>query len=320
MSGFDPKKISIYYNKSLDPGWNLALEEHLLKNKDENFLILWRNKRAIVTGKHQVSYREVNYPFCIENNIPVHRRLSGGGTVYHDSGNLNFTLIENRPDRNKLIDFKRYLTPIATFLNETGIPAELSDRNDLLVNGFKVSGNAQHIEQKLQRVIHHGTLLVDADLRSLGSGLRSTAAEYETKAVDSVRSKVINLNDLHSTHLDMEDLIHRMSSYFAANYNGSEWLLTDGDIKVVDDLAKSKYDTWEWNIGYSPKYTVRITKAENELIMEVKNGKILNAVFRNPISSEKANFMIGLEHSYDTMRNLIDTSSALNGFKWQEMF
>lgn len=306
----------IYSNPSLDPSLNLATEEYLLKQRKEAFLILWRNEKAIVTGKHQVSYREVNFPFCQENGIAVHRRLSGGGTVYHDMGNLNFTLIENRPDKNKLIDFKRYLEPVAEFLNLHSVPAYLSERNDLLLNGYKISGNAQHVEQKLQRVIHHGTLLLNSDLGSLGNGLKSTAVKYETRAVDSVRSKVMNISDHLSKPWPMEEFITAMKAHFIKKYSGESWEPLAEEMEMIRDLAESKYSTWDWNIGYSPRYSATISVNGGELTIHVKNGVISEAEFNNGSEQYKIEELEGLKHRKEELEKV----SILKGSDWRSWF
>lgn len=321
MSGYRPNQLLIYLNESLDPAWNLALEEYLLRHREEDFLILWRNRPAIVTGKHQLSYREVNYPFCHDHGIDVYRRLSGGGTVFHDEGNLNFTMIENRPDKNRMIDFKRYLQPVAAFLNEWGIPAELSDRNDLLVNEFKISGNAQHIEQKMQRVIHHGTLLLNADLASLREGLKSTGIRYKTKAVESVRTKVMNINDLKGVDLRMDEITSSMSQYFRNKYDGELFEPSAAEKAAVDKLAEEKYRTWQWNIGYSPTYEAFITLNGDKIVrIKVKNGIILEAEWQE---NGKYSEIIQLKDKTHSVETMIWGCAEVEEFKscdWRDFF
>ncbi len=151
---------------STDPFFNLAVEEYLLRNRTEDFLVLGINDPSVIIGKHQVAHREADTKFVMENNIPVIRRISGGGTVYHDFGNVNFSFILNSA-RGTQVDFRKYTLPVIEFLASLKVNAELEGKNDLKVNGLKISGNAEHVYR--ERVLHHGTLLFNADLGKLGN-------------------------------------------------------------------------------------------------------------------------------------------------------
>ena len=159
-------------NSSESPFFNLAAEEYLLHNLDENIIFTYVNTPSVVIGKHQNAFDECNTNFCKQHGIDTVRRLSGGGTVFHGPGNLNFCLIQNGKELEKLIDFKKNLAPVNKALHDLGLASEYSGRNDLLLHGFKISGNAEHIFSKKKRVIHHGTLLFNADLKSLNKAIK----------------------------------------------------------------------------------------------------------------------------------------------------
>jgi lipoate-protein ligase A len=250
--------------ESTDPYFNLAVDEYLLKNSREDFLVLGINDRSAIIGKHQVAHRETDTRFVSEHNIPVIRRISGGGTVFHDSGNLNFSFILNS-SQGKQIDFRKYTFPVIDFLSSVGIDAKFEGRNDLTVGGLKLSGNAEHVYRN--RVLHHGTMLFDTDLNLLKGALRKDTGKYETRAVSSNPSSVVNLTnvlknvlkDVFKNVLKNVDNIHsfksEMMQWFLNNYSGAEtFSLSEDDKKNAETLAESKYRSWEWNYGYGPEY------------------------------------------------------------------
>jgi len=179
-------------NNHTDPYFNLAVEEYLLRNFGEDCFMLWRNKASIIVGKHQNALAEINYDYVKENNIDVIRRLSGGGTVFHDLGNLNFTFIQNVNKNENIVDFKRYIEPIVKVLQQQGVNAKHEGRNDIMIGGRKVSGNAEHVFKK--RVLHHGTLLFSSEISNLSKALKVNPLLYQDKGVKSVKSRVANIN------------------------------------------------------------------------------------------------------------------------------
>lgn len=260
-------------NPVLDPFWNLALEEHLLKEKSQNIFYLWRNKPAVVTGKHQNSWEEVNISFCLQNNIAVARRLSGGGTVYHDLNNLNFTFIHNRSTSENLIDFSFCIQPILEALNDLGIPAEMSPRKDLFVEGKKVSGNAEHLDLKRKRVIHHGTLLFGANLDLLRQAIRP-GRTYESKAVKSVRSPVGNLLHYLPSDMGVEKFLVHLNKQLYHSLNIDEKLeLSSDDFGKIDVLCEEKYQHKDWIYGYSPRFHFKRENSGITSVIQVEKGR-----------------------------------------------
>ncbi|MBL7906748.1 MAG: lipoate--protein ligase [Bacteroidales bacterium] len=264
-----------------DPYFNLAAEEYVLKNFNRDCFMLWRNEPSIIVGKHQNTLAEINTEYVKQNNIRVVRRLSGGGAVFHDLGNLNFTFTASG-EHHQLVDFRKFTLPVLEVLKSLGIEAKFEGRNDLTIDGRKFSGNAEHVYKN--RVLHHGTLLFSAMMNDLSSALQVDPAKFEDKAVKSVRSRVTNISEhLKSplTVIEFRDLIlkHVMDS----NTGAELYSFSESDKTAISRLADEKYKTWEWNFGYSPKYNFRKQIKTNggklEINLEVENGVIRKARF-----------------------------------------
>lgn len=263
---------------SNNPYFNLATEEYLLKNTTENLVFLYQNLPCIVVGKHQNAMAEINYRFVHENKIPVIRRISGGGTVYHDMGNVNFTFIKNGEEGN-LVNFKSFIAPVAEFLRESGIPAEIGVRNDILVNGLKVSGNAEHIYRK--RTLHHGTLLFSSTLTDLRNALKVSPGKYTDKAVKSVRSSVTNINEYSGDLFTTPQFFASLGQYLSRHLETSPYKLASEAISQIQENAETKYKDWQWNFGYSPNYvfrnSVNIDTLKLSIEFQVEKGIIRTA-------------------------------------------
>jgi lipoate---protein ligase len=251
--------------KTNDPFFCLAAEEYLLKNFQDDVFMLWQSYDTVVVGKHQNALAEINYPFVHNNGITVARRISGGGTVFHDAGNLNFACIQNVSSPAE-ISFRRFTLPIVEAVKKLGITAIPSGRNDLLVDGKKISGNAEHIFKN--RVLHHGTLLFNSNLETLGQSIKVQPGKYHDKAVQSNRSMVTNI----LPYLKNSMTVDEFSSFLMADQlqkpAHSVYELNDHDQMAIQNLAAEKFQTWDWNYGYSPKYLFK-----NEFFAD---GKKLN--------------------------------------------
>ncbi|HJZ39136.1 MAG TPA: lipoate--protein ligase [Bacteroidales bacterium] len=237
-------------NNNPDPFFNLAAEEYLLKQTDRDVFMLWQSSPAVVVGKHQNTLAEINYRFLMENHIPAARRLSGGGTVFHGPGNLNFTFIRHG-EAGKLVDFENFIHPVLDFLKYMGIEARRGLKNEILVQDLKISGNAEHIYKN--RVLHHGTLLFNADLDMLHEAIRPGKSRYVDKAVPSNRSKVMNVSEL-LPDMSMADFRLAWMDHFLSYSGNSNYNLTPQEERTIQNLAVSKYSTWEWIYGWSPDY------------------------------------------------------------------
>jgi len=262
-----------------DPYFNLAAEEYILKNFTDDVFMLWRNAPAIIVGKHQNTLAEINLEYVKQQNIKVVRRLSGGGAVFHDLGNLNFTFIQNGRE-NSLIDFRKYTEPILDILNKLGIPAKFEGRNDLTINGLKFSGNAEHIWKS--RVLHHGTLLFSAKMTDLSRALNADPLKFQDKAVKSVRSRVTNISEHLPEPMEIMQFATLIQDHIVEkNPDASFYELSDHDNDQIVELIRTKYSTWDWNFGYSPNYNFRkILRTQKsgtiEFDLDVQNGTILH--------------------------------------------
>jgi lipoate-protein ligase A len=282
-------------NKSLDPYYNIALEEYLLKSMNANIIMLWRSRPSIIVGKHQNTLAEINLEFVRKKDIPVIRRLSGGGTVFHDPGNINFTFIKNSESSN-IVDFKGYTQPIIDFLKTLELNAHFEGKNDLRINGLKISGNAEHVFKN--RVLHHGTLLFDANLQNLNEAIKSKEKNFTSKAVKSVRSKVANIADFLNEPMHRNDFFKRLREYLISSSSVNEiYTPSAPDMLRVGKLIDEKYKTWDWNFGYSPTFTlfnqgkvsendydVRITVTKgiiSQLEIRVNNETLSDDFFKN---------------------------------------
>jgi len=262
------------HNKNLSPYFNLALEEYFLTKSKDEFFIIWRNDNCIVVGKHQNTLSEINIDFVKKNDISVVRRLTGGGAVFHDKGNINFTFIKNINDVN--ISFQEFLEPIVEFLKSLGVEAKISGRNDIVVDEKKISGNAQTI--KNGRILHHGTLLFSANLKNVSEALKVSKEKYESKGVKSVESRVTNIKSYLKNDMTVEEFMDELYRYIKNNTDIKEYILTQEDIKNIDELVRNKYSTYEWNFGNSPKFNYKNSKKFNsgivEVYLKIEKGKI----------------------------------------------
>lgn len=300
-------------NTSTEPYFNLAAEEYLLKHTEEEYFSLWRNEPCIIVGKNQNTLSEINVDYVKEKNIKVVRRLTGGGAVFHDLGNLNFTFIVN--DNNSYNDFYKFVKPIIEALKELGVEAEFSGRNDMLIEGKKFSGNAQCKHKN--RVMHHGTLLFSSNMSDLTGALKPKAVKFSDKSVKSVASRVTNISDHLKEPLGVLDFKDAIFKYIIAEQGKMVESYSQEEIDFINKLKEEKYSTWNWNYGKSPKYNLynekKFTGGTVEITLQVTKGiiqdiKIYGDFFGKQDIHGLEEFLKGKQHNESCLRE------ALEGF------
>jgi len=274
-------------NNSLDPYFNIATEEYLLKTYNEDIAMIWRSNPSVIVGKHQNTLAEINLDFIRKKQIPVVRRLSGGGTVFHDPGNVNFTFIFHQ-EKEKLVDFAAYTKPVIAFLKTLGVNARFEGKNDLRVDGLKISGNAEHVHR--HKVLHHGTLLFNSNLHHLQEAIRAKEENFVSKAVKSNRSEVQNVTAFLQNKITCDEFTGLFRNYLIDYFQGTTtYSLNGADKTKIHSLCVEKYHTWNWNYGYSPNYVLSnqgMLGDESIIVkLEVARGKIYKVI----------NFSIGHE-------------------------
>ena len=264
-------------SNSTDPYYNLALEEYVFNDlpRDDSYFMLWQNENTIVIGKYQNAWEEVNQKAVDEKGIRVARRLSGGGAVYHDLGNLNFTFITDQQGVKEL-NFRIFTEPVVETLRALGVPAEFTGRNDILVNGMKISGNSQYVKEG--RVMHHGCIMLSSDLSKVADALRVREAKFSSRSSKSVRSRVTTINAEAPREITMEEFKNALRQRILGADNVEPYKLTKTDENAILALRDAKYSTWEWNYGRTVKFDMRREqKFENGLVtvdMTAKGGVI----------------------------------------------
>jgi lipoate-protein ligase A len=297
-----------------NPYFNIAAEEYVLKHYSEDVFMLWQNEPSVIIGKHQNTLAEINHQYVFQNNIPVIRRISGGGAVFHDLGNINFTFIKTIIGED-LVDFKRFIDPIISVLKKLGIDARQEGHNDIRINGLKCSGNSEHVFKN--RVLHHGTILFSSDLDSLGVALRSNEERFSGRAVKSRRSQVTNIISHLPVKILLNDFMKMVyENQFSLGDDTHYYQLTEKDIIEIQNLADQKYKTWNWNFGYSPAY--HYTHHYQGLSCELDTrGGIINEASIYKITTQEHLELLekglrGVKHQYDEIEKVIASLNLEN--------
>ncbi len=298
------------------PYYNFALEDYLLNEAEEDdYVFFYIHKPSIIVGKYQNTIEEVNKDFIEENNITVARRLSGGGAVYHDHGNLNFSFV-HKADKKDVNNFKKFTKPVVDALKELGLNAHLSGRNDILIDDKKISGNAQYYTNG--RLLHHGTLLYDSQMSNLVKSLKVRELKIKSKGIKSVKSRVANITDFLNNKLPIEDFKDYLLKSFYQARDIEKYELDDKAMKYIEKRVEEKYSTWDWNWGKSPNFEIqKIDKFPFGILdtrLDVNDGIIRNCKIYGDYFSKKdilhlENSLIGLK--YDK-KELLKNENIIN--------
>ncbi len=287
----------------IDPRINLAIEEHLLRSVsvDEPILLFYINEPAVIIGRNQNTIAEIDPDFVEANDIHVVRRLSGGGAVYHDLGNLNFSFVTN--GRNDLHDFAKFTDPVIAVLKELGVDAELHGKSDIFANGKKISGNAQYAAK--ERMFSHGTLLFDTDLANLLKAINPRQTEITTNAVQSIRNFVTNIRELLAEDMDVYQFRTALLNGIFNTDNIPTYDLSEADWRQIEQIATERYKNWEWNYGRSPQFNIhkkeKFPAGTIEARIDVSKGRIQAVKFYGDFTGERdvtelESFLIGIPY------------------------
>ena len=318
-------------NNSHNPAYNVALEAYAFRellDEDELF-ILWINEPTIVIGKHQNAIEEINKAYTDEHGIHVVRRLSGGGAVYHDLNNLNYTIISNKSQEGAF-DFKTFSQPVIETLADLGVSATFTGRNDLEIDGKKFCGNAQAYYKG--RMMHHGCLLFDVDMTVLGNALQVSKDKIESKGVKSVRARVTNILDELPEKMTVEAFSNQLLNKMKEQYpDMTEYVLSEEELQKIQALADQQFGTWEWTYGKAPEYTIKrsvrypagkitsFVKVDKSIIQSLK---IYGDFFGIKDVADIEQALIGLRYEYtDVLTKLqtIDTTQYFANITPQEI-
>lgn len=302
--------------------FNIATEEYLLKRfPTEDLFLLYVNAPSIIVGKFQNTLAEINLDYVQEKNIKVVRRMSGGGAVYHDFGNLNFSFHTLLGDHD-FGDFSQFTKPVLKLLNGLGVPAVLQGRNDLLVDGKKFSGNAKLA--KNGKMIQHGTILLNSEMEVLGEALKVNPLKFIDKATKSNRARVTNLIHYLPEDTTTDKLKELLTEEIISNNPGAErYVLTDDDKAGIEKLMKEKYETWDWNFGFSPNYSfqkaIKVPAGFIEVHLDVIKGiidkaKIFGDFFAPKPIEELESQLIGLKHADEDLRSIFEKTDLTDYF------
>lgn len=310
-------------NTSNDPAYNIALEAYAFRelvDEDEIF-ILWINEPAIIIGKHQNAIQEINKAYTDANGIHVVRRLSGGGAVYHDLNNLNYTIISNKAEEGAF-DFKTFSQPVIETLADLGVTATFTGRNDLEIDGKKFCGNAQAYYKG--RMMHHGCLLFDVDMTVLGNALQVSKDKIESKGVKSVRARVTNILSELPEKITVNAFADKILAKMKEHYpDMTEYILSEAELAKIQTSRDTQFGTWDWTYGAAPEYTVersvrypagKITsyiKTENSMIESLK---IYGDFFGIGDVSDIEQLLVGTRYEYQDILAKLQTIDTAHYF------
>lgn len=318
-------------NKSNNPAYNIALEAYAFREllSEDEIFILWINEPAIIIGKHQNTIQEINKEYIDAHGIHVARRLSGGGAVYHDLNNLNYTIISNKSEEGAF-DFKTFSQPVIETLADLGVKAEFTGRNDLEINGKKFCGNAQAYYKG--RMMHHGCLLFDVDMTVLGDALKVSKDKIESKGIKSVRARVTNILDELPEKITVNEFSDKILAKMKDTYpDMTEYVLSEDELAKIQKSADEQFGNWDWVYGKAPEYTIernvrypagKINTFANVEKSIIKNIKIYGDFFGIKDVQDIEELLVGTRYeNKDVLEKLktIDTTQYFSGMTVEEV-
>lgn len=297
-----------------DPTVNLAIEEYAVTHLDieESYLLFYINEPSIIIGKNQNTFEEINQEYVRDHGVHIVRRLSGGGAVYHDLGNLSFSFI-TKNDGDSFRNFRRFTEPVTKALQELGVAAVLTGRNDIQVGDKKISGNAQFATRG--RMFSHGTLMFDVDLEAVASALHVSAEKIESKGIKSVRSRVANIKDLLDEPMTILEFRQHLLQAIFGGVDIHEYQLREADWKEIHTISEERYRNWDWNYGMSPPFNVQRKKrfgiGSIDVRLNVVKGliescKIYGDFFGMGDLSEVEHMLVGCRYDPDDLRDVVE--------------
>ncbi|KPJ22779.1 lipoate--protein ligase [Streptococcus phocae subsp. phocae] len=310
-------------NKSHNPAYNIALEAYAFKelmDEDELF-ILWINEPAIIIGRHQNTIQEINKEYTDQHGIHVVRRLSGGGAVYHDLNNLNYTIISNKTTEGAF-DFKTFSQPVIETLADLGVTATFTGRNDLEIDGKKICGNAQAYYKG--RMMHHGCLLFDVDMSVLADALKVSKDKIESKGIKSVRARVTNILDELPVKITVDEFADSILNKMKETYpDMTEYVLSEAELAHIQQSATEQFGSWDWTYGQAPEYTIerhvrysagKISTFANVETSVIKNLKIYGDFFGIKDVKDIEELLVGCRYDYKHILERLQTLDTTQYF------
>ncbi|OLS03137.1 lipoate--protein ligase [Tissierella creatinophila] len=303
-------------NNSNSCFFNHAAEEYLMNKFDDEIFMLWVNKPSILIGRNQNTLSEINYDYITDNKIDIVRRLSGGGAVYNDLGNMNFSFITYRNEENRQVKngFEKFALPVINALQSLGVNAIFTGRNDITIDGKKFSGNAQYFQK--DKLLHHGTLLFDCDMTRLSSALKSKALKFKDKGIKSVGGRVTNILPHLREAMTLEEFREYLKNYIIDAHNIERVIeFNENDIEEIEKISKERFETWEWNYGKCPVYTyensVKYPSGLIEYNLNVEESIITDISIYGDFFGERnikelESALIGVKHNKDELENCLN--------------